>query len=1040
MKRRIALIIAAIIMLSCFAGCAKKEVGGTKTYADFEGPGFTGAIQTGEVYDVVLEKDLGTKKIDQFENLVDMLKAIDMGKVDFGAMASDSVYSHTVSGEYKNLSFAFLPPEMFTSENAQIFRTKELADQYNAFLDSLIESGELAEIINFWLSGELPKTEDIPVIEGSSENGEIVFAASSGYAPMYYAGANGEFVGFNKEMCDRFAAYLGKKPVYAEMSYAGVLPYVQSGKADMSACCFALTGSRARSGVYFSKPYMSCYAAIAYKSDTPTVPVKNVYGVLNADGEFDIYNLPETEAAQTDANTAQVFTWKDFKGKTLSMVVGFAYGESVKEDFETDDLQFFQDYSLMLESVAVGKTDGAFVDLTAAPIYEKERPDLTYVEVPAEFFNSPMGFICSDPELLRQFDVFLAEAYENGTMDKLHDKWMTSVPDSATPMTEIINKDDPDPITAYLSELTIPFTFIGENNEPKGYDAELLVMFANSIGRGVTVTPVEFNAILPAVQSGKADFGAAGISITAEREEMVDFSQPTYTDSLALMIRVPGSVLSDTDNAAAEEKADTQINQNNPDNLTVDDVMGGTYTARIGSIYDALVAENFEPKKVELVEDFASAFELVNQGKVDYAVYDTVISMLGIKEYPDLAYFVLPENYLNVPDGYAANFSKQYLIDEFNAFHKEAVADGTIAEMKERWISSAFDTETAYLPNINLDDNTGETIIIAVDATSAPFSYVGNGGVIMGFDVEIMMRFAEATNRKLEFHNMAFAAVLPTISSGKADMGIGSITINDERREMVLFTDPVYYERAAVIYRIASAAEKEKEENAVVAYVKTAVLRNLIEDNRYKLLINGLVVTMVITVSSMLIGTILGGFTAFFLTRKNRAAKRIAKLISGLINGLPTVTLLMVAYYIIFGSSQISNVIIATATFSIIMAIRIGEVLAGAIETVDPTEIEAARASGFTAGGAFLTVTLPQAVKRALSPYLTNFVNLMKETAIVGYVAIQDLMRASDIIRSRTYDAYFPLLFAALVYLIVTTVFIVIFKAIIKKVNKNVGE
>jgi polar amino acid transport system substrate-binding protein len=122
------------------------------------------------------------------------------------------------------------------------------------------------------------------------------------------------------------------------------------------------------------------------------------------------------------------------------------------------------------------------------------------------------------------------------------------------------------------------------------------------------------------------------------------------------------------------------------------------------------------------------------------------------------------------------------------------------------------------------------------------------------------------------------------------------------------------------------------------------------------------------------------------------------------------------------------------------MAVRIGEVLAGAIETIDPTEIEAARASGFTAAGAFMTVTLPQAVKRALSPYLTNFVNLMKETAIVGYVAIQDLMRASDIIRSRTYDAYFPLLFAALIYLVVTTVFILIFKAIIKKVNKNVSE
>jgi polar amino acid transport system substrate-binding protein len=1064
MKKRLIVLLAFVLtaglILTCFSGCGKTEpepeTGGIKTYRDFEGDSFTGAIQAGEVYDTVLESELGTKKIDQFDSVVDMLKAVDMGKIDFGAMASDSVYSHTVSGEYKNISFTFAPPEMFTSENAQIFKTPELAEQYNAFLDEMIATGELAEVINFWLAGELPNEADIPVIEGSEENGEIVFATSTGYAPMYYLGADGESIGFNRHMSELFAAYLGKKPVFEEMNYAAVLPYVKSGKADMSACCFGMTAAREEADIYFCKPYMSCYMAIAYKTDAPTEPVKNVYGVLNSAGTYDIYNLEGSGGGEAPAGDVagsaapeKELTWEDYKGKRLSMVVGFAYGSDVVEDFETEDIQFYQDYSLMLESVAAGKTDGAFVDLTAAPIYQNERPELTFVPVPSEFFESPMGFICSDPELLSQFNAFLAECYEDGTMDELHDKWMLSVPDSKTPMPEIINKTDPDPITAYLSELTLPFTYFGEGNEIKGYDAELLIRFANSIGRGISVTPVEFNAILPAVQSGKGDFGAAGISITAEREEMVDFSNPTYTDTLALMIRASGAAPAGNDagllssgdadkTAGAAATAATAEKPYNPDNLTAEDVMGGTFAARMGTIYDKIVNENFEPSKVELFEDFASAFESVNQGKVEYALYDTVISSIGIKEYENLSYFELPESYLNVPDAYAANFSKQDLVDEFNAYLKEATADGTLDEMKERWLSPKFDENTTKLPYINLDDNTGETIRVAVDATSPPYTYIVGNNTPIGFDVEMLSRFAESTNRKIEFQNMAFNAVLPTINSGKADMGIGSISITDERKETVLFTDPVYYERAAVIYRVSSA--ETTEENKFIAYIKTAVQRNLLEDNRYKLLINGLVVTMVITVSSMFIGTIFGGVTAYFLTRKNRVAKRLAKLVSGLVNGLPTVTLLMVAYYIIFGSSQISNVIIATATFSLIMAIRIGEVLAGAIDTIDPIEIEAARASGFTAAGAFMTVTLPQAVKRALSPYLTNFVNLMKETAIVGYVAIQDLMRASDIIRSRTYDAYFPLLFAALIYLVVTTIFILIFKAIIVKVNKNVSE
>jgi polar amino acid transport system substrate-binding protein len=1027
MKRPGVLLLTVLIILSClacFAGCSQRTVGGEKTYADFEGAGFTGAIQSGEVYDEVIEKELGTTKIDRFANITDLLQAVDLRKVDFGVMASDSVYSHSVSGEYENLAFTFMPPEMFTSKNAQIFGTKELADEYNAFLDSLIDSGELAEIINFWLGGALPETKDMPVIEGSEENGEIVFAVSSGYAPMYYLGDNGQSVGFNREMSERFAVYLGKKPVFVEMDYSAILPYVQTGKADMSGCCFSVTEDRTESDIFFCNTYMSCYAAIAYKSDQPTKPVKNVFGVLNAAGDFDIYNLDDRG---TDTTEEKPLTWEDFKGKNLSMVVGFVYDAYVREDFETEKVDFFQDYSLMLEAVGAGKTDGAFVDATAAPIYAAERPDLSYVSVPEEFFSSPMGFICSNPELLTQFNTFLDEKYADGTMAALDEKWMSTVPDSSTPMPELVNKDDPNPITAYLSELTVPFTFMGSNNEAKGYDSELLILFANSIGRGLSITPVEFNAILPAVQSGKADFGAAGISITLEREEMVDFSNPTYVDGLALMIKKPES-------AAAVGSAQKEYN---PDNLSVDDIMGKVIGARIGTIYDTLVHEAFDPSKVELYEDNATIMTAVNQGKIEYGVFDRLMALQGLKEYPDLSYFDVPEEYLNVPDAYAAGFSKQDLVNEFNAYLKQANEDGTIAELTERWFSAAFDAKTTVMPPVNLDDNTGETIRIACDAASVPFCFFGSDGKIVGFDAELLTRFAEAKNYKLTFESMAFTAIMPTISSGKADMAIGSITITEERKQSVLFTDPVYYERAAAIYRISTADATKGR--SFITYIKEAVQRNLIEDNRYKLIINGLIVTMIITVCSMAAGTVLGGLVAFWLTRKSRVSKRLAKLTSGLINGLPTVTLLMVAYYIIFGSSQISNVIIATATFTVIMAIRIGEVLAGAIETVDPTEIEAARASGFTAAGAFMTVTLPQAVKRALSPYLNNFVGLMKETAIVGYVAIQDLMRASDIIRSRTYDAYFPLLFAALIYLIVTTAFILIFKAIIKRVNRNGG-
>jgi ABC-type amino acid transport system permease subunit len=148
-------------------------------------------------------------------------------------------------------------------------------------------------------------------------------------------------------------------------------------------------------------------------------------------------------------------------------------------------------------------------------------------------------------------------------------------------------------------------------------------------------------------------------------------------------------------------------------------------------------------------------------------------------------------------------------------------------------------------------------------------------------------------------------------------------------------------------------------------------------------------------------------------------------------------TILLIFYYILFRSAQISNVLTGVAAYTLTQGIAIGQLLVAAIGTIDPIEIEAARAIGFSAGKAFRTVTLPQAVRFMLPGYMTGFVELVKATAIVGYIAIQDLTRASDIIRSRTFDPYFPILFAAVIYLLLTTLFVQLFRLLIKKLGER---
>jgi len=401
-------------------------------------------------------------------------------------------------------------------------------------------------------------------------------------------------------------------------------------------------------------------------------------------------------------------------------------------------------------------------------------------------------------------------------------------------------------------------------------------------------------------------------------------------------------------------------------------------------------------------------------------------------------YLAVSEDMLDLHIG--AVSMDQGVIDMFNAFLVSIKSDGTYDEMTQRWFDSFDPGNIPDMPEIPSSNENG-MLTVAVTSDYLPYCFLGDNGTFLGFEIELTRRFATYMKKDIQFVEMSFSAMLPYVISGKADLAATAITITDERKKSVLFTDSYFTDHTAIIYRkdFFNASERETRHINFVQWLKTGIERNLITENRWKMILSGLGVTMFIAVFAQVFGTVLGGFICWLLTRKNRFVKRLGNLYCGLIHGTPVVVVLMIAYYIIFGDTNISNVLIAVAAFTMVMGAGIAGNLKDAMETVDPAEIEAARSIGFSALGAFRAVTLPQAVRRVLPAYTNGFVELVKATAIVGYVAIADMMRAADIIRSRTYDAFFPLLLVAAVYLTVTTICVQLFKFIIRKVNRG-GE
>jgi His/Glu/Gln/Arg/opine family amino acid ABC transporter permease subunit len=192
---------------------------------------------------------------------------------------------------------------------------------------------------------------------------------------------------------------------------------------------------------------------------------------------------------------------------------------------------------------------------------------------------------------------------------------------------------------------------------------------------------------------------------------------------------------------------------------------------------------------------------------------------------------------------------------------------------------------------------------------------------------------------------------------------------------------------------------------------------NLIAGDAYLIVLKGLWVTILISVSGLLFGTVLGGFLCFLRMSKIVFLKKISQFIIAVLRGSPVLLLLMIFYYVVFANSRVDPVIIAVIAFALNCGAHIAEIMRSALEAVDKKQLEAARMLGFSRTKAFLAITLPQAGKIAKPVYQSAVVNLIQWTSVVGYVTITDLTRTVNNIGARTGDPFFALFFGVVIYL-----------------------
>lgn len=687
----------------------------------------------------------------------------------------------------------------------------------------------------------------------------------------------------------------------------------------------------------------------------------------------------------------------------IGVLQGSASAINAEKKFSKSQIQYFMSPSDGAVALETKKIDALAFDKETLELVLKSHKDLLLLDQPYDQTQVSIGFNKSTAPLNEQVNQALAHLKDNGSLKQLSQHWQTDAGAAENSTEALLKELQGLPILRVGTSGTVPpWTYIS-HGRPTGRDMELTALLCKEMHRQPKFVIMEYDALIAALAAKKIDIIVANLNITDERKKEIGFSLPYYTSNNNLLVLKDVWTGTSSHNTATKKLA--------YDNL--ESLNGKTLGVMTGTILDQIAAKQLPKCPIKYYASYSDCLTALKSGKIDFFIADTPVVKEIVRKNNDIGYIDKPLE----EDAYGICISKnrpelQKIINDGLAKMK---ADGSLKKLEDIWFGN--DESLKKLPNIKIEHPKG-TIVAATSAESPPLTFVQNGQVT-GYETSLLTKIFAEAGYELEVNSMDFAGCIPSLVSGKSDIAYAAISITDERKKSVLFSDSDYL--GGIL-----AAVQAKNTTANMGFwsdIQESFYRNLIVEDRYKLILQGLGTTIVISLGATVLGSLLG-FGLCLLRRSPRKLFNLpAKIFTKLMQGTPIVVFLMITYYIIFGSWNINPIVIAILAFGVNLAAYVSEMMRSGIDAVDKGQVEAAEALGFTKLQAFLKIVAPQALRNILPVYTGEFISLFKMTSVVGYIAIQDLTKMSDIIRSRTYEAFFPLILTAAIYFVTSYIF-----------------
>ena len=934
---------------------------------------FTGSVQ----YDMV-RKSIPDAEILYFDSIANTINSLTSGKIDAAAIdetialdieRENPVLTHTnqILGYNKT---AFLFPVSV--------RNNSLLDEINEYIRRMKSDGTLEQIYALW-SGSDESKKVIPDYSNFPDTKGVIHIAVDNETPVFSYMKDGKHVGYDVDIILRFCKEKGYRPEFNIINFTGVIPAVNSGKCDMGIGGITITPERSES-VRFSEP---------------TCNVRSIMLILKKE-----------PMKKTESRRPKYSSLTEFDGKPIGMQPGIADWEDwVAKNLPHSKVHYFNSYPDFVSALKTHKIEGFLVDSPVLELMAAEDNMLTAVDEPVgEPFGYSFVYALNEhgKKLCDEMSEYIRRIKSNGELDAILSKWQGADEAKKIPP-DFKNLPAKNGKLTYAAEGNYPPFNYYKGTKLAGIDIELAVRFCEAYGYGLDVQTMTFDAMIPAVNSGKSDF-AGDFTPSDEHEEAVYFSE-SYCDMRSVM--------------ACLKADDSPL-------YTSEDILAGkTIGVQTGTTCVELVPQKIPSAKLAYYDSLTDQLTALKAGKIDAICCSLPAAIFAQNEDPRLTRINPPlrESYLYPI--FAQTEQAKKFCDEYSEFLKKLWDDGTIDALNAKWLGA--DESKKILDDYSQLPAANGTIKMAVDASMIPFAYMRDNKIV-GYDIDLAVMFCKSKGYALVVENMPLTAAIASVKSGKSDFS-QSMNQTKERAENTLFTSTPAIKSGNVLLAMKitetqktdtytdNHAENENEpsfwDDIALSFRKT-----FIREDRWNLFIEGIMNTMIITVSSIFFGMLLG-FIAFMFCRTGSViANAITKFSVWLIKGTPIVVLLMILYYVIFGHVNISGIIVSIIAFTLIFGTSVYRMLTFGTGAVDRGQTEAAYALGFTDMQTFFTVILPQAALHFMPSFKEEVTMLIKSTSVVGYIAVQDLTKMGDIVRSRTYEAFFPLIAVAVIYFV----------------------